>query len=138
MADAIRFEIKLPQALATRIDEWRRRQPDIPNRAQAARDLIERGLAPQAPAVAVKGEEQPPPPLPSAETLAQCGWLARDFQDHDGASLNTRVSGRIVQQVDFLVSREKVRDKTFSKKQFVEDALREACQRELARLGIAP
>jgi hypothetical protein len=37
--------MRLPPALAERIDRWRRSQPDLPNRAEAARRLIEIGLA---------------------------------------------------------------------------------------------
>jgi hypothetical protein len=40
-----RLEIRLPPDLAARIDRWRRDQPDLPNRAEAARRLIELGLA---------------------------------------------------------------------------------------------
>ena len=37
--------MRLPPALAERIDRWRCSQPDLPNRAEAARRLIEIGLA---------------------------------------------------------------------------------------------
>jgi metal-responsive CopG/Arc/MetJ family transcriptional regulator len=40
----VRFEIRLPPALADEIDGWRRKQADIPPRAEAARRLIELGL----------------------------------------------------------------------------------------------
>jgi hypothetical protein len=40
----LRFEIKLTPVLKIQIDEWRRRHPDIPCRAEAARLLIEQGL----------------------------------------------------------------------------------------------
>jgi len=39
-----RFEIRLPPELEDKIDEWRRGQPDLPPRAEAARRLIEAGL----------------------------------------------------------------------------------------------
>src|SRR3954462_14599121 len=39
-----RFEIRLSPELEDRIDEWRRSQPDLPPRAEAARRLIEAGL----------------------------------------------------------------------------------------------
>jgi hypothetical protein len=39
-----RFELRLPPDLGAGIDEWRRHQPDLPNRAEAARRLIEAGL----------------------------------------------------------------------------------------------
>lgn len=39
-----RFEIRLPPELADGIDAWRRQQPDLPARAEAARRLIEVGL----------------------------------------------------------------------------------------------
>jgi hypothetical protein len=44
-----RFEIRLPADLGDQIDDWRRKQPDLPPRAEAARRLIEVGL--KAPAV---------------------------------------------------------------------------------------
>jgi hypothetical protein len=40
-----RFEIRLPAELGDQIDEWRRAQPDLPPRAEAARRLIEAGLS---------------------------------------------------------------------------------------------
>jgi len=39
-----RFELRLPPELGDQIDEWRRLQPDLPARAEAARRLIELGL----------------------------------------------------------------------------------------------
>ncbi|MCE2580763.1 hypothetical protein LDL36_20390 [Komagataeibacter sp. FNDCR1] len=39
-----RFELRLPPALGDQIDEWRRQQPDLPTRAEAARRLIQLGL----------------------------------------------------------------------------------------------
>ena len=41
---ATRFELRLPASLGASIDRWRREQPDIPSRAEAARRLIEIGL----------------------------------------------------------------------------------------------
>jgi hypothetical protein len=41
----MRFEIKLPPVLKDAIDRWRRQQPELTNRAEAARLLIEAGLA---------------------------------------------------------------------------------------------
>jgi len=40
-----RFELRLPPELADQIDAWRRDVPVIPPRAEAARRLIELGLA---------------------------------------------------------------------------------------------
>ena len=42
---AVRFELRLSGELAAAIDEWRRHEPDPPNRTEAVRRLIERGLA---------------------------------------------------------------------------------------------
>ena len=53
-----RFEIRLPPELEDRIDEWRRSQPDLPPRAEAARRLIEAGLGP-APASGPVGGSTP-------------------------------------------------------------------------------
>jgi hypothetical protein len=39
-----RFELLLPPQLSDEIDAWRRRQPDLPSRAEAARRLIELAL----------------------------------------------------------------------------------------------
>jgi hypothetical protein len=39
-----RFELRLPPDLGDRIDLWRRDEPGLPNRAEAARRLIELGL----------------------------------------------------------------------------------------------
>jgi hypothetical protein len=46
-ADALktdRFEMRVPAALLRAVDEWRRRQSDLPNRSEAIRRLIELGL----------------------------------------------------------------------------------------------
>jgi len=40
----IRFEIRLQPGLSIKIDGWRRQQPDLPSRAEAARRLIEIAL----------------------------------------------------------------------------------------------
>ena len=40
-----RFELRLPPELGDRIDRWRRGVPSLPPRADAARRLIEFGLA---------------------------------------------------------------------------------------------
>jgi hypothetical protein len=40
-----RFELRLPPELGDEIDDWRRKESDIPPRAEAARRLIEIGLA---------------------------------------------------------------------------------------------
>ncbi len=34
-----------PKSWYQRVDEWRRQQPDIPNRSEAIRRLVDRGLA---------------------------------------------------------------------------------------------
>jgi metal-responsive CopG/Arc/MetJ family transcriptional regulator len=41
---SIRFEVRLPPDLGDEIDDWRRKQKDIPSRAEAARRLIECGI----------------------------------------------------------------------------------------------
>jgi hypothetical protein len=46
----IRFELRLTDEGWSRIDEWRRRQPDLPNRTEAVRRLIE---------IALKAEQKP-------------------------------------------------------------------------------
>jgi hypothetical protein len=43
--DEPRFEIRLPAELVEGIDRWGCEQPDLPTRAEAARRLIEIGLA---------------------------------------------------------------------------------------------
>lgn len=40
----IRFEIRLQPELSDQIDNWRRNEAGLPNRAEAARRLIEAGL----------------------------------------------------------------------------------------------
>ncbi len=50
-----RFEMRLSPELAEGIDRWRHEQPDLPNRAEAARRLIEIALA----SIALNA---PPPP----------------------------------------------------------------------------
>lgn len=40
-----RLELLAPHSLVERVDEWRRQQPDIPNRSEALRRLVGMGLA---------------------------------------------------------------------------------------------
>lgn len=40
-----RFEMRAPKAWLALVDDWRRKQPDIPPRAEAIRRLVEKGLA---------------------------------------------------------------------------------------------
>lgn len=40
-----RLELRLPEAMEADVNEWRRRQPDLPNKSEAVRRLIELGLA---------------------------------------------------------------------------------------------
>jgi metal-responsive CopG/Arc/MetJ family transcriptional regulator len=40
-----RFEMKVPEDLLARVDDWRRQHPDLPNRSEAIRRLIEAGLS---------------------------------------------------------------------------------------------
>lgn len=53
-----RFELRLPPDLADNIDAWRRDVPDIPPRAEAARRLIELGLAAYAYTQAAPGDDE--------------------------------------------------------------------------------
>jgi hypothetical protein len=39
-----RFIFSAPPSLIRRLDDWRRRQDDLPSRAEAVRRLIEEGL----------------------------------------------------------------------------------------------
>ncbi|MCP3475646.1 hypothetical protein NLM33_35830 [Bradyrhizobium sp. CCGUVB1N3] len=39
-----RFEMRVPASFLKMVDEWRRRQPDLPPRAEAIRRLVELGL----------------------------------------------------------------------------------------------
>jgi metal-responsive CopG/Arc/MetJ family transcriptional regulator len=42
---AQRVQIIAPPSWLARIDEWRRKQPSIPNRSEAIRILVDRALA---------------------------------------------------------------------------------------------
>ena len=39
-----RFDMKVPPGFLERLDQWRRKQPDLPNRSEAIRRLVEAGL----------------------------------------------------------------------------------------------
>jgi len=39
-----RFEMLVDPAFLRRIDDWRRKQPDLPSRAEAIRRLVEQAL----------------------------------------------------------------------------------------------
>jgi len=40
-----RIHMVVPAAWAHKVDEWRRREPDLPNLSEAIRRLVEMGLA---------------------------------------------------------------------------------------------
>jgi uncharacterized protein len=42
-----RFEMRVPTSFLKAVDEWRRKQPDLPSRSEAIRRLVEKAL--QAP-----------------------------------------------------------------------------------------
>jgi hypothetical protein len=44
------LEMRLGRSFLKTVDEWRRKQKDLPSRAEAIRRLVERGLANQPPA----------------------------------------------------------------------------------------
>jgi hypothetical protein len=39
-----RFEMRVPESFLRVVDDWRRKQPDLPSRAEAIRRLVELGL----------------------------------------------------------------------------------------------
>ena len=39
-----RLQMAVPKSFVTKVDEWRRKQPDIPSRSEAVRRLVEIGL----------------------------------------------------------------------------------------------
>jgi hypothetical protein len=39
-----RFEMRVPALFLKTIDDWRRKQPELPSRAEAIRRLVELGL----------------------------------------------------------------------------------------------
>ena len=39
-----RFEMRVPASFLKMVDEWRRKQPELPSRAEAIRRLVELGL----------------------------------------------------------------------------------------------
>jgi hypothetical protein len=42
---AERFEMRVTSAFLRAVDNWRRKQEDLPSRAEAIRRLVERGLS---------------------------------------------------------------------------------------------
>lgn len=42
-----RFEMRADDAFIKAVDDWRRKQPDLPNRSEAIRRLVEQALAAQ-------------------------------------------------------------------------------------------
>lgn len=39
-----RFELRVSEEFLKKVDDWRRKQPDLPPRAEAIRRLVEQGL----------------------------------------------------------------------------------------------
>jgi hypothetical protein len=44
-----RFQMRVSASFLRVLDEWRRKQPDLPRRSEAVRRLVELGLAAPAP-----------------------------------------------------------------------------------------
>jgi hypothetical protein len=44
MANDHQFQMRVSAEFLKILDEWRRKQPDLPSRAEAIRRLVERGL----------------------------------------------------------------------------------------------
>lgn len=42
------FEMRMEPETLKKVDDWRRKQPDLPSRAEAIRRLVEMGLARKA------------------------------------------------------------------------------------------
>jgi hypothetical protein len=40
-----RFQMRVSPSFLRLVDEWRRKQPDLPSRAEAIRRLVERGVS---------------------------------------------------------------------------------------------
>jgi hypothetical protein len=60
-----RFEMRAPTALLRAVDDWRRRQPDLPSRSEAIRRLIEAGLSKASTATPSGGGESGEPDKPA-------------------------------------------------------------------------
>lgn len=134
MADLFtRFEIRLPHLLAGKIDEWRRRQRDLPNRAEAARRLIEQGLnAPGSSASPVNEEDGAvKPAMVHPIVWNECGWMDKNFQDVDKA-MNTDVPASIHLKLEFLMRNQKT-----TKRALVIKFLDKACAEALAEYGLS-
>jgi hypothetical protein len=43
-SSSTRFEMRAPKAWIAKVDDWRRKQPDIPPRAEAIRRLVDETL----------------------------------------------------------------------------------------------
>ena len=81
-----RIHMVVPAAWAHKVDEWRRREPDLPNLSEAIRRLVEMGLA--APSRSASGASAartmthaaaPPVHPPSiARRFGVLGWKTRE------------------------------------------------------------
>jgi metal-responsive CopG/Arc/MetJ family transcriptional regulator len=50
-----RLDMRVPPGFLAKVDQWRRRQPDLPNRSEAIRRLVEAGIA----ATKQRGQREP-------------------------------------------------------------------------------
>jgi predicted DNA-binding protein len=139
-----RFELRLPPDLEDRIDNWRRHEPDLPPRAEAARRLIVAGLTPgkeaavgKAPVVAI-GMAEEVSAVPAGEGRRGMPWHGPKVRSDAVKTQNVRLPEDLVLQLDWLAADLKATKAKATKQEIVVAALREYLGRELRRRGISP
>lgn len=59
----IRFEMRADAAFIAAVDEWRRKETDLPNRSEAIRRLVEQALKASTKPKAAKARPRVPQPM---------------------------------------------------------------------------
>jgi hypothetical protein len=90
------YQMRVTKRFLTAIDDWRRKEPDIPPRAEAIRRLVELGIA------AGSTTAQPSAPLvaPGAPGTAGTGQEKRRLTRIESAALRVEVQAAAIAEIE--------------------------------------
>lgn len=130
------FQMRVSEEFLHRIEEWRKSHAVIPSRSDAIRQLVDRGLAPSAPAAAAAASVLSLPP-PSGDSLAH-EFDERRLQENlagvrldELVNMNVRISSRLKRTIDWLIEDQALRV-------LVQEMLIEGVNQRLCARGMKP
>lgn len=132
MTDSRRFEFHIPNELDDRIKVWRSRHPDLPNRSEAARLLLQRGLEADTPAPEAAGSPvEKMTPVPTTMVWRDAPWNAAAVKADRTVACNSRINERLDAQMKWLLAQT-----GRAKRELIEAALSQYLRDEIEKRGI--